>query len=529
MECGCQHAGISLSKATRDLPGAELRGDADVLDVTEDSRCVRQGALFCAVPGTRWDGHAFVGEAVAAGASALLVRRFVDVPVPQVRVPAVRPAVGPVAAAVHGHPADALAVAAVTGTNGKTTTVHLIEAALAAAGYRTGLVSTVEARVPGARSPAALTTPDAAELQRTLCRMRAEGVQATAMEVSSHAVDQHRIDPVTADVAVFTNLSPEHLDYHGTIEQYYATKAALFTPDRCRRAVINIDDSWGRRLAAQARVPTVTVGRTRLADVRVDAATSTSGELRVVVQDGSDQVELATPAVGEPANLVAAYTAARLMGVSRRDAAVGLGAAPPPGRYQRVDAGQPFEVVVDFAHTPPALAQLIATARRGSRGRVHLVVGSAGNRDRFNRPDMGRIALTADSAIFTADDPYDEAPEEIIAQMLTGTIGRTGAPIVVERDRRKAIIAAVERAEPGDVVLIAGRGHERYQTVEGTRHPFSDVAVAEAALADKGWSRRPATSRPSSIAPNGVPRMRSAHPGWMRSGGRPSGRRGEPR
>ncbi|MGI8306604.1 UDP-N-acetylmuramoyl-L-alanyl-D-glutamate--2,6-diaminopimelate ligase [Saccharopolyspora hattusasensis] len=515
MECGCQHAGISLSKATRDLPGAELRGDADVLDVTDDSRCVRQGALFCAVPGTQRDGHAFVDDAVAAGASALLVKRFVDAPVPQVRVPAVRPAVGPVAAAVHGYPADALAVAAVTGTDGKTTTVHLIEAALAAAGYRTGLVSTVEARMPGARSPAALTTPGAAELQRTLCRMRAEGVQAAAMEVSSHAVDQHRTDAVTADVAVFTNLSPEHLDYHGTVEQYYATKAALFTPDCCRRAVINIDDSWGKRLAAHATVPTVTVGRAGQADVRV---ASTSDELRVVVQDGVDRVELATPAVGQAANLAAAYAAARLMGVSRRDAVVGLGAAPPPGRYQRVDAGQPFQVVVDFAHTPRALTQLIAIARRASRGRVHLVVGSAGNRDRFNRPDMGRVALTADSAIFTADDPHDEVPEEIIAQMLTGTIGRAGAVIVVERDRWKAITAAVERAEPGDVVLIAGRGHERYQTVEGIQHPFSDVAVAEAALADKGWSRRPAASRPDSAAPSGVPRMRSAHPGWPRSG-----------
>lgn len=204
--------------------------------------------------------------------------------------------------------------------------------------------------------------------------------------------------------------------------------------------------------------------------------------------------------------------------MSRRDAAVGLGAAPPPGRYQRVDSGQPFQVVVDFAHTPPALTQLIATARRASRNRVHLVVGGAGNRDRFNRPDMGRVALTADSAIFTADDPHDEAPEEIIAQMLTGTIGRAGAAIVVERDRRKAITAAVERAEPGDVVLIAGRGHERYQTVEGIQHPFSDVAVAEAALADKGWSRRPAASLPNSAAPTGVPRTRSAHPGWRRSG-----------
>ncbi|MEV0697009.1 UDP-N-acetylmuramoyl-L-alanyl-D-glutamate--2,6-diaminopimelate ligase [Saccharopolyspora sp. NPDC050389] len=494
MECGCRHAGISLAKATRDLPEAELRGDADVLDVTEDSRWVRQGALFCAVPGAHEDGHAFADEAVAAGASALLVRRFVDVPVPQVRVPAVRPVVGPVAAAVHGNPADALAVAAVTGTNGKTTTVHLIEAALAAAGYRTGLVSTVEARIPGMRCPATLTTPDAAELQRTLCRMRAEGVQAAAMEVSSHAIDQHRIDPVTAEVAVFTNLSPEHLDYHGTTEQYYAAKAALFTPDSCRRAVINIDDSWGRRLAAQARVPTVTVGRDRLADVRVDAATSTFGGLRVVVRDGRDEVELTTPAAGgaQAANLAAAYAAARLMGVSRRDAAAGMGAAPPPGRYQRVDAGQPFQVVVDFAHTPSALAQLIATARRAHpAGRVHLVVGSAGNRDRFNRPDMGRVALTADTAIFTADDPYDERPGEIIAQMLTGTIGRGGAEVLVQEDRRRAIVAAVERAEPGDVVLIAGRGHERYQTVNGIRFPFNDVAVAEAALA----GRAPRVSR----------------------------------
>lgn len=478
-----------MSAAVRGLPEFELEGDACVLDVSSDSRSVRPGALFCAVPGTLWDGHEFVGEAVAAGASALVVNRFVDVPVPQVRVPSVRAAVGPLAAALHGHPADALAIAAVTGTNGKTTTVHLIEAALAAAGYRTGLSSTIETRISGWRNPATLTTPGATELQRVLCRMRAAGVQAAVMEVSSHAIDQHRIDPVMAEVAVFTNLSPEHLDYHGTMEQYYATKAALFSPDRCRRAVVNVDDSWGRRLAAQAQVPTVTVGRSSLADVRVEVVASSFEGMRVAIHDGADPLELAVPAVGSghATSLAAAYAAARMMGVARREAIDGLAAAPPPGRFQHVDAGQPFQVVVDFAHTPAAITDLITTARRAARGRVHLVVGCAGNRDRFNRPDMGRAALAADTTIFTTDDPYDEDPEEITAQMRTGTIGVTGGQLMVEHDREKAIIAAVRRAEPDDVVLIAGRGHERYQTINGTRRPFNDVEVVTAALAAEGW------------------------------------------
>jgi len=497
MECGCTHEGVRLSTAVRNIAESELRGDARIAAVSVDSRQVRPGALFCAVPGTRQDGHLFVADAVAAGANALLVKRFVDAPVPQARVPSVRSAVGRVAAAVHGHPAEALAVAAVTGTNGKTTTVHLIDAVLAEAGYRTGLMSTVETRIPGWWRPSSLTTPDAVEVQRTLCHMRAAGVQAAVIEVSSHAMDQHRIDPVVADVAVFTNLSPEHLDYHGTIEQYYATKAMLFAPDRCRHAVVNIDDVWGRRLAAQAQVPITTVGSTPRADIRIDVVGA-----RVVLHDSDGSVELPARAGGRHAtNLAAAYAAGRVLGASRHEAVNGLAAAPPPGRWQQVDLGQPFSVVVDFAHTPSAVADLIAEARATSTGEVHLVIGCAGSRDRFNRPGMGRAALAADTAILTTDDPYDEDPAQIIAQMLTGTIGHTGGKLMVEHDRGQAIAAAVERAMPGDVVLIAGRGHERYQTVNGTRHLFDDADVATAVLTAQGWTppappvRQPETSR----------------------------------
>ncbi|MER6991229.1 UDP-N-acetylmuramoyl-L-alanyl-D-glutamate--2,6-diaminopimelate ligase [Saccharopolyspora hirsuta] len=497
VECGCQHA-IGLSGVVRGLPEAELLGDARILEVCTDSRRVRPGALFCAVPGTRRDGRGYAAEAVAAGTSALLVQRFVDLPVAQVRVPAVRPAVGPVAAELHGNPAGDLAIAAVTGTNGKTTAVHLIEAALAAGGLRAGLSSTVESRLPGWRSPASLTTPDAVDLQRLLCRMRTAGVQAAVLEVSSHAIDQHRIDPVRAEVAVFTNLSPEHLDYHGTVEQYFATKAALFTPERCRRAVVNIDDPWGRRLAAQARVPTVTVGRSPRADVRVEEVGSTFDGLRVVFREGGAPVALTVPAAigGRHATgLAAAYAAARVLGAPKSAAVDGLSAALPPGRFQRVDVGQPFLAVVDFAHTPTAVADLIATARRISRGRVHLVVGCAGHRDRFSRPDVGRAALAADTAVFTADDPGEEDPAEITAQVLTGTIGFSGGEFAVEHDRRAAIAAAVERAGPGDVVLVAGRGHERYQAINGVRRPFDDVEVVTAALAAAGWAGPPVQRR----------------------------------
>ncbi|MER7013536.1 UDP-N-acetylmuramoyl-L-alanyl-D-glutamate--2,6-diaminopimelate ligase [Saccharopolyspora sp. NPDC000359] len=495
--CDCQHA-IGLSEAVRGLPGAELLGDARIEEVCTDSRRVQPGTLFCAVPGTCRDGHRFAADAVAAGASALLVQRFVDLPVAQVRVPAVRPAVGPISAELHGNPADAFPVAAVTGTNGKTTTAHLVEAALATGGLRTGLSSTVESRLPGWRSPAALTTPDAAELQGLLCRMRAAGVQAAVLEVSSHAIDQHRTDPVRAEVAVFTNLSPEHLDYHGTVEQYFATKAALFTPQRCRRAVVNVDDWWGRRLAAQAQVPTVTVGRGPRADVRVEEIGSTFDELRVVFREGGAPVALTMPAAigGRHATgLAVAYAAARVLGVPKSMVVEGLSAALPPGRFQRVDVGQPFLAVVDFAHTPTAVADLIATARRASGGRVHLVVGCAGHRDRFGRPDMGRAALAADTVVFTADDPGEEDPAEITAQVLTGTIGLSGGEFEVELDRRAAIAAAVDRAAPGDVVLVAGRGHERYQAINGARRPFDDVEAVTSALVAAGWAGPPVPRR----------------------------------
>ncbi|GAB2718972.1 UDP-N-acetylmuramoyl-L-alanyl-D-glutamate--2,6-diaminopimelate ligase [Kitasatospora kifunensis] len=486
-------AGVLLSQLATTWPGAELRGDAAVVDCTHDSRQVRPGWLFCALAGARTDGHHHAAAAVRAGARALLVQRFLELDVPQLRVPNVRWAIGPIAAALHGCPADRLSLAGVTGTNGKTTTSYLLHAAFVAAGWRAGQLGTVETRIGEHRWASALTTLEAPDLQRVFARMRAERVKAAAMEVSSHALDQHRVAGVAFDVGVFTNLAAEHLDYHGTMEQYYYTKSLLFAPGRCRQAVVCVDDEWGRRLAAQAQVPVLTFGHSACAEARItETRCDRSGTLiRLDCADGL--VELTAPVLGScnSTNVAAAYLTARAMRVPAGPAAAGIaGCAPIPGRSELIDAGQPFLVLVDYAHTPGALEGQLATCRdlaaRG--GRVHLVIGCRGDRDRYKRPETGRVAASADTAILTSDSPGDEDPRAIVEQMLVGVLDRPDGQVVLEPDRAAAIRLAITRARPGDVVLIVGRGHETTQQVAGRELPFDDRRHARAALAACGWA-----------------------------------------
>jgi UDP-N-acetylmuramoyl-L-alanyl-D-glutamate--2,6-diaminopimelate ligase len=486
--------GVLLSDLASVAPEAQRRGgDVAVWDCTQDSRQVRPGWLFCALPGAHCDGHDYAEAAVRAGAPALLVQRFVDLGVPQLRVPNVRWAMGRVAAALHGNPADDMSIAGVTGTNGKTTTTYLLHAALAAAGWRAGLLGTVETRIGRHRWSSPLTTLEAPDLQRAFARMRSEGVRAAAMEVSSHALDQHRVRGVRFDVAVFTNLAPEHLDYHGTIEQYYYAKSLLFDPELSRRALVCVDDEWGARLAAQCPIPVTTFGRDRAAQARIRCACSDAWGTRVVLECADGCVELSTCTMGacNTGNLAAAYLAARAMGVPPHAAAYGMAHCPPiPGRSEAVDVGQPFLVVVDYAHTPDALAAQIATARGLARpgGRVCVVVGCRGGRDRYKRPETGRVAATADVAVLTSDSPAEEDPGEIVSQMLAGTLGRRDARIIVELDRAAAIRQAIGLARPGDVVLICGRGHETRQRLAGRVVQLDDREQARAALADLGWA-----------------------------------------
>jgi UDP-N-acetylmuramoyl-L-alanyl-D-glutamate--2,6-diaminopimelate ligase len=471
-------------------------GDVVLTDATHDSRQVGPGTLFCAIPGSRADGHDHAPAALAQGAAALLVERWLDLPVPQLRVPSVRAAAGPAAAAVHGHPSGELTVVGITGTNGKTTTAYLVEAAFAAAGVGVGVIGTVETRIHGETQPGVRTTPEGPDLQRLLRRMYTRGVDAVAMEVSSHGLDLRRVDGTRFAVAVYTNLSQDHLDWHGSMEAYLAAKARLFLPAFAPRGVVFLDGPWARRLLELVRIPVTTVGTDADADVRlVDVELSVDGGRGTLVWD-DEPIALRTRLPGRfnLDNAASALVAAVTAGVPIATAAAGIAACPgAPGRLERVERGQPFTVLVDYAHTPEAVAQVVTTLRSlGAGGRVLVVLGAGGDRDRGKRAAMGAAAATADVAVLTSDNPRSEDPSRILAAVAAGAreAVAAGAPaeLVIELDRRQAIATALDVAQPGDVVVIAGKGHETGQELADRTLPFDDRVVAAALLEDAGWS-----------------------------------------
>ncbi len=515
---------MALSAISAKVPGAAVVGNLDplVYDLTLDSRQVRPGWMFCAIRGSRTDGLRFAQDAVEAGACALMVDRQLDLDIPQLVVSSVRLALGDVSAALNGYPAAKLCLAGITGTNGKTTTGYLLHGALRAGGRDPGLIGSIELRTGGVPHPSLATTPEAPDLHRSLGEMVCAGMDSAVMEVSSHGLDQHRVDGICFDVAVFMNLAAEHLDYHGTIEQYWFSKSQLFKPERCSRAVICVDDQWGMRLASQAKVPILTFARAGAPDVVYRVTSTTLSGTTVVVDLPEGELELFSPVVGavNGANMTAAYLAARELGVPSDLAAKGIASSMPvPGRFEIVDAHQRFLVVVDYAHTPEALKALIATAHDLSgmaeqRGRVHVVVGARGGRDRLKRPEMGRVAAAADRAILTVDSPGEESPKAIIDQMLLGTLDASGSEIIVLEDRREAIIEAIAGARAGDVVLLVGRGHERVQHFGGKDISFDDRLVALEALRSLGY--HPGSlggSRP--VLPGASKLVRSRWLAWM--------------
>jgi UDP-N-acetylmuramoyl-L-alanyl-D-glutamate--2,6-diaminopimelate ligase len=464
---------VALSALLGDAGVVEVRGDASstmVAAVTHDSRAVTPGALFFCVTGTRVDGHRFAAEAVEAGAVALVAEQPLPVDVTQVIVADTRAAMGPIAAAFYGHPSARLDVVGVTGTNGKTTTTHLLRDVLTSAGRVTGLIGTLS----GAR-----TTPEAADLQATLAGMVAAGDAAVAMEVSSHALSLHRVDGTHFRVAVFTNLGRDHLDFHGDPETYFRAKAMLFDPERAAVGVVNGDDPHGRLLIDAARIPMRTYSLADAADITVTATAS-----RFTWR--GHRVELPLGGEFNIANALAAATAAAELGVDEAAIAAGLSSAQPVvGRLERVEAGQPFTVLVDYAHTPDALEQVLNAARQGTDGRVLVVFGCGGDRDRAKRPEMGEIATQlADLAVLTTDNPRSEDPLAIIEDVRSGVKEDDEAGLVVEVDRRAAIAYALRAAAPGDVVLIAGKGHETGQEVNDVVLPFDDRVVAREELVD---------------------------------------------
>jgi UDP-N-acetylmuramoyl-L-alanyl-D-glutamate--2,6-diaminopimelate ligase len=486
-----------LGTALPEPPGGS--DDVLVTGVTHDSRSVVPGDLYAALPGSRTHGARFAVAARDRGAVACLTdaagaAEARGAGLPTYVVPDPRAVLGPLAAWVYGEPARRLSTIGITGTNGKTTTAYLLEAGMKAAGRSTGMIGTIETRIGDARVPSVRTTPEATDLQALLAVMVEQGVDAVAMEVSSHALALGRVDGMTFDVVVFTNLSEDHLDFHPDLEAYFRAKASLFTAGRARHAVIDVDDAHGARLvqlAADAGVPVTTVspqGR-QDADWRVTDLVL-AGEGSTFSLTGPQGVVLATgtalPGAFNVDNAALAVVALAVAGVDPAAAAAGVRACPGvPGRMERVEAGAPFLSLVDFAHSPDSLERLLATTRGlvGPGGRLVVVIGAGGDRDPYKRPVMGEIAARdADIAVLTSDNPRSEEPLAIIAAMQAGAASVPGAAVEVVPERAAAIRRAVALGRPGDVVVIAGKGHEQGQEIAGVVHPFDDRVVLRAAL-----------------------------------------------
>jgi UDP-N-acetylmuramoyl-L-alanyl-D-glutamate--2,6-diaminopimelate ligase len=489
---------VPVNQLLDELPECSLWGEvpARVSGVTADSRRVEVGNCFVAVTGFRQDGRRFIPDALSHGASVVVAEPPDPVPqgrVLRVLVPAARPALAALADAYYGHPSRALTVVGITGTNGKTTTSYLVEALLRARARPTGVIGTVQHRIGGEVVPAGQTTPEAVELQALLARMRDAGVRGVAMEVSSHALALSRVDGIAFDVAVFTNLTRDHLDFHGTFDEYRRAKRRLFqlleaSEKSGRTAAVNTDDPAGAAMVAGLALPVITFGLGRAAMVRAIERTSAIDGIRMTVETPRGRVRLRSPLIGDHnvLNLLGAVACGVALGIPLDRIARELGTVSAvAGRFERVAAGQPFLLVVDYAHTPDALERVLATARGLTARRLGVVFGCGGDRDRTKRPIMGEIAArVADRVWVTSDNPRSERPEAIIDEIVAGMPAADRARCTTRADRRAAIADALRWAEAGDSVVIAGKGHEAYQIVGDTVLPFDDCDVARQILKD---------------------------------------------
>ncbi|MCN9239788.1 UDP-N-acetylmuramoyl-L-alanyl-D-glutamate--2,6-diaminopimelate ligase [Streptomyces sp. RY43-2] len=480
----------------------EPDGAAEVTGITHDSRAVRPGDLYAALPGARLHGADFVTQAAGLGAVAVLTdptgaERAAATGLPVLVVDDPRGRMGELAATIYGRPGRDLLQIGITGTSGKTTTAYLVEGGLRAThggdgDPRVGLIGTVETRIGDERIKSERTTPEATDLQSLFAVMRERGVEAVAMEVSSHALVLGRVDGCVFDIAVFTNLSPEHMEFHSDMEDYYRAKAQLFTERRSRAGVVNYDDEWGRRLVADSGVPVVTFSAEghpdadwRAEDVEIGPLDST---FTVVGPDGR-RIAAKSPLPGpfNVANTLAAVVALAQAGLDPQTAADGIAAVPGvPGRLERVDAGQPYLAVVDYAHKTAAVESVLRALRKVTEGELHAVLGCGGDRDTTKRAPMGAaVARFADTAVLTSDNPRSEDPLAILATMLEGAASvpaHERGEVQVFEDRAAAIAAAVARARPGDTVLVAGKGHEQGQDIAGVVRPFDDRDVLREAI-----------------------------------------------
>jgi UDP-N-acetylmuramoyl-L-alanyl-D-glutamate--2,6-diaminopimelate ligase len=482
------------------LDGVTMQGslDREITGLTDDSRRVSSGGLFVAVKGVQSDGHRFLAQAVAAGAGAIVVETgrvsgemLASIGVPVIQVGDSRRALGFLASRFQGDPSRRLMMIGVTGTNGKTTTTYLCKAILEAAGVRAGLIGTVAYLFGEERVAATHTTPGPLELQGLLRRMVDAGMQAVVMEVSSHALALDRTAGCQFGTAVFTNLTQDHLDFHADMEDYFLAKLRLFTAlDSDARAVVNGDDPYGARVVEATRAKVWTYAIDRPADLRAEDVQISLSGVRFTARTPAGSVALRSPLVGRHNvhNILAAVGVGLALGVPLEASVSGVAALETvPGRFEQVDAGQPFTVVVDYAHTEDALYRLLTTAQTVRTGRIITVFGCGGDRDRSKRPKMGRVAARySDVVVVTSDNPRTEDPDAIIREILPGVeagLRETGhGRYLVHADRRAAIAEAVRLARPGDLVLIAGKGHEDYQIIGREKHPFDDRVVAREAI-----------------------------------------------
>jgi UDP-N-acetylmuramoyl-L-alanyl-D-glutamate--2,6-diaminopimelate ligase len=480
-------APLALSAIAAACGLSTASADVVVTGITHDSRAVHPGDLFAALPGERAHGAAYAEQARERGAVAILTDAdgadmVLGIPVLLAEDP--REAMGAVAAEIYGHPARDLLLIGVTGTNGKSTTVHLLEAGLRAAGHTTGIIGTTGVRIGDRAVPNERTTPEATDLHALLAHMREEGVTAVAMEVSSHALVLGRVNGLVYDIAIFTQLTQDHLDFHGTMEDYFAAKASLFTPERARQAVIGVDGMWGRRLADHCEIPQITYALDHDADVVcASVIPSPAGQTLTISDERAGtayEVEVGLPGRFNAANALGAWAALRAAGVLPQSLATAMADVRVPGRMEIIDEGQAFTAIVDYAHSPDAVERVISAVL--PRGRRIVVLGCGGDRDREKRFAMGDVAAAgADILIVTDDNPRSEDPAEIRSAMLAGA-NSVGGDIREIGDRREAIIAAVALAEPGDVLLLLGKGHEPGQEVAGVVTPFDDRQELRVAL-----------------------------------------------
>src|SRR5881296_2984731 len=493
-------AGAAMSELLAALPEKRVIGEPprSVSSIAGDSRKVEPGACFVAVPGFKQDGRRFIPDAIRRGAAVVVTEGepVADLPVAQVLVPSVRVSLARLAGAFYGHPSRQLSLVGITGTNGKTTTSYLIEALLRVRGLATGVIGTIQYVLGDETRPANQTTPEALELQSMLAHMRDRGVGGVAMEVSSHALALARADGLAFDVGVFTNLTQDHLDFHGTLEEYGRAKRRLFellaaSPKPRRVAVVNGDDPAAARMVAGLGLETLTYGFGPDNRVRASEWTSTLDGVRLTVATPAGRLALASPLIGEHnvMNLLAALGVGWALGLAPDTAARALsGVQTVPGRFEQVRAGQPFLVIVDYAHTPDALERVLTTARKITSGRLGVVFGCGGDRDRTKRPIMGEIAARlADHAWITSDNPRAEDPEAIVAEVAAGAarVRPAGNHCACVADREAAIRAALGWARSGDTIVIAGKGHETYQIVGGEVLPFDDRDVARRILSER--------------------------------------------